>query len=79
MLRNRQITAFDSREVKLEQDREQFLRNNGWRYSSSYPDHCWRWSKEIQDGRFTTGSLKEALGMEERLEATAPTLEGGEQ
>lgn len=32
---------------------ELFLKVTGWTYSSSHPDHCWRWTKEFNGLRYS--------------------------
>ena len=36
----------------LENAQSHFLMKCGWKYSSNYPDYCWRWSKIIDDRPF---------------------------
>ena len=41
-----------------------FLSKMGWKYTSNYPDCCWRWSKTFEKGGQVTGDLDQALRLE---------------
>lgn len=60
--------ALVSRQTKLDQDIEAALRAAGWQYTSDFPDHCWRWCKQIISGRVTCSHADEALSVELALQ-----------
>jgi hypothetical protein len=64
----RKKRALESRKLKLEQDKAELLFSYSWTYTSAFPDSCWRWSKEISSGRFTTSQADDALSIQARLE-----------
>lgn len=63
---NQDTRLFTSRALKLEQDKERFLYDHGWRSTSNFPDFAWRWFKEIDGQRITVPhqNLDEAIGLE---------------
>ena len=48
-------------------EKEDFLRNRGWKHSSDTPGSYWLWRKSI-DGKDYTGNTKEALSLERAIE-----------
>ena len=47
--------------------KEAYLRERGWRYTSATPNCCWLWIKEINGKRWSAGT-DEALAMQNTLE-----------
>lgn len=69
------IRNFTSREQKLHQDKEELLRDQGWSASSSYPDCCWRWSKNLGTEHAPTFVTVPFNNVDEALELEAKYLE----
>ena len=49
------ITAeqLEDARLNLAHNTHKYLQERGWKYSCSYPDSCWRFSKETEDGVMT--------------------------
>jgi hypothetical protein len=45
----------------------EYLIERDWKYSSNYPDSCWRWSKEI-DGKHMVMDQSAAFDLQKRLD-----------
>lgn len=60
----KQFRAIENAEDQVKRDKETLLWNSGWKYSSSYADCYWRWSKTIEGKEITTMDVDEALRLE---------------
>lgn len=63
----KRFRAIEAAEANIESDKHSLLRESGWRYSSSYADCYWRWSKNIEGKEITTMDADEALRLENRI------------
>lgn len=51
-------------QATADEARHEFLSKMGWKYTSNYPDCCWRWSKTFEKGGQVTGDLDQAIRLE---------------
>lgn len=51
----------------LESRKDIFLLNAGWKYNCDFPDSCWRWCKQLDDGRIICTSKKDAVALQKFL------------
>lgn len=63
----KRFRALEDAQENVNRDKETLLRDSGWKYSSSYADCYWRWSKTIEGKQITTMNADEALRLENRI------------
>jgi hypothetical protein len=56
--------------------KDQFLRDRGWKHSSSYPGSQWLWSKKIEDVEYKGVTTSSAIHMESWLDCINCRCEG---
>jgi hypothetical protein len=57
-------------EHELEFAEGRYLSERGWEHTSSFPDACWRWTKEVE-GKTLAVSRNSALSLEQALTCRA--------
>lgn len=66
----RKLSLFETRRLKLEQDKEDLVRSLGWEETSNFPDCYWRWVKTFPNGKTITipsNMLDSILELESRI------------
>lgn len=63
----KRFRAIEAKEETVKLEKEALLRDSGWKYSSSYADCYWRWSKTVKGKDITTMDVDEALRLENRI------------
>lgn len=60
----------------LDQLQIEYLRVAGWQYTCDFPDHCWRWKKDVR-GVVLAVSKSDAISIQKALNPR-PEDESGE-
>jgi hypothetical protein len=62
------LQEIEGKREEVERDGNNFLRRQGWEYSSDYPGSFWLWSKRLPGGRLVCVNQSTALNIEENLD-----------
>lgn len=65
-IKDKIIGDLDERTIDIRFAKETFLRKYGWDMTCSFPDHVWRWCKDIK-GQTIAVSLDDAVDMEREI------------